>query len=229
MSEQVVYGTTERGNATAIHRNYEYIKRYTKSNGAVYWRCIKYKSFKCKATLMTTADGVVLGKLSSEHTHSGNGATSLATKAVSEMKDKMNDIGATPSSSQGSVAVNLDPHVLMALPKRSLLNRTLQCHRAKHMRRDDGSGCLPPPPKDTNFDVPERFADMILFDSGSGSDRLIMMGCPELLDGLARAKLWLADGTFKVVPTMFFQLYTIHFELTPGTNPVGLYCRNQLS
>src|SRR4029077_132947 len=106
--ERVEYGKSERGNVTVIHRNYEYLKRYVKSNGSTYWRCSKYKSFKCKATLMTTDDGIVLGKVSQDHTHQGNIATCLARKALSEMKDKMSDIGATPASSQGSVAANLD-------------------------------------------------------------------------------------------------------------------------
>ena len=35
---------------------------------------------------------------------------------------------------------------------------------------------------------------------------VIIFGCNELLDGLARATIWLADGTFKVVPEIFFQL-----------------------
>ena len=38
------------------------------------------------------------------------------------------------------------------------------------------------------------FKDMVLYDSGPGDDRMILMGCAELLDGLARADLWLADG-----------------------------------
>ena len=36
------------------------------------------------------------------------------------------------------------------------------------------------------------------------------------LDGLARADLWLVGGTFKVVPTVFFQLYSIHFDFGSG-------------
>ena len=53
---------------------------------------------------------------------------------------------------------------------------------------------------------------------------MLMCGSDDLLDGLARARLWLADGTFKVVNSIFFQLYTIHFELASGNNPVGVYC-----
>ena len=60
--------------------------------------------------------------------------------------------------------------------------------------------------------------------TGSVCDRMIGIRKSVLLDGLARAKLWLADGTFKVVPSIFFQLYTIHFELAPGRNPAVIYC-----
>ena len=75
-----------------------------------------------------------------------------------------------------------------------------------------------------SFTFPDQFQDLILFDSGSGSDRLILLGKRELLDGLAIAKLWLADETFKVVPSLFFQLYTIPFELVPGINFAAVYC-----
>ena len=65
--------------------------------------------------------------------------------------------------------------------------------------------------------------DMVLYDSRPGDDRMILMGCAELLDGLARADLWLADGTFKVVPNVFFQLYSIHFDFRLGIHTLPPY------
>ena len=53
---------------------------------------------------------------------------------------------------------------------------------------------------------------------------MILMVCAELLDGLAQADLWLADGTFKVVLDVFFQLYSIHFDFGSGIHPAALYC-----
>ncbi|KII61414.1 hypothetical protein RF11_12829 [Thelohanellus kitauei] len=50
------------------------------------------------------------------------------------------------------------------------------------------------------------------------------MGDLELLDGLSRATVWLADGTFKVVPTLYFQLYSIHFQYSGAVNPAAVYC-----
>ena len=103
---------------------------------------------------------------------------------------------ATPSSSQAAVSSALDDHVLMALPRKSLLNRTMQRKRQKLNAAANGRALLPPIPVDLTFDVRDIYKEMILFDSRPRQNRLILMGCPELLDRLARADLWLADGTF---------------------------------
>lgn len=56
------------------------------------------------------------------------------------------------------------------------------------------------------------------------NERIIVLGCRELIQGRGVAEIWLADGTFKVVPELFFQLYTIHFQYKSGCNPAALYC-----
>ena len=151
-------------------------------------------------------------------------ATSLARKAVGEMKEHMRTLMATPSSSQASVVANLEDHVLMALPKRATVARCLQRRRAKLALEANNGQAIPAIPVDLNFAIPQHFTDMVLFDSGAGANRIILMGCNELLDGLARSDVWIADGTFKVVPNVFFQLYSIHFTFSAGINPAGLYC-----
>ena len=110
----------------------------------------------------------------------------------------------------------------MALPKKSSLNWSLRRHQQKLLASGDADTGLPPCPTDMGFVIPSRFADFILYDLGAGEDRLIILGCVELLDGLARSSL--ADGTFKVVPSLFFQLYSIHFQFVTGINPAAVYC-----
>ena len=112
----------------------------------------------------------------------------------------------------------------MALSKRSTVNRALQRHRKKRIAKNNGGAALPTLPVDHNFDIPEAFKEMVLFDSGCGEARVIILGNDILLDGLGRADIWLADGTFSVVPTIFFQLYSIHFQFGSGINPAALYC-----
>ena len=77
---------------------------------------------------------------------------------------------------------------------------------------------------DVRFDILTAYTDIVLFDSGPADDRMIMLGCDELLDGLARANLCLAGGTFKVVPNVFFQVYSIHFDFGSAIHPAAVYC-----
>lgn len=96
---------------------------------------------------------MVLSALPPPHTHEGNVVRSKARKAVGEMKDKMSDIGATPSSAQGAVAGPLADYVLMGLPKRATLNRALQRHRKKLAAATNGGVGLPPLPVDRDFNI----------------------------------------------------------------------------
>lgn len=224
MVKQGEYGQSTHGERTFILNGYEYCKHRQTVEGHVVWRCRLARTLKCKANLL--ADGLkVVRQNNEEHNHEANIATALARKAVGEMKKKTTEVLAGPSAIQTSIAATLAPHILMALPKRLSLNRQLRRHKQK--LRDSGMDdeiALPPCPTDLDFDIPPRFADIVLYDSGSGADRLLLLGCPELLPGFSRSSTWLADGTFKVVPSLFFQLYSIHFQFVEGISPAAIYC-----
>jgi len=112
---------------------------------------------------------------------------------------------------------------LVPWSQRETMARTLQRARKKATTAAGGIP-LPPIPSDVRFKKPNAFTDMVLFDSGPTDDQLIMLGCDELLDGLARATLWLADGTFKVVQDVFFQLYSIQLDFGSRIHPAAIYC-----
>jgi len=114
---------------------------------------------------------------------------------------------------------------LMALPKRATMSKALWRHRKKVTDAANGDTPLTAIPKYLLFVISKNFADIVVFDSGPGDNRLILISCLNLLDGLAKAPMWLADGTFKVVPiSVFFQLYTIHFAFDNGVCPAVIYC-----
>ena len=52
--------------------------------------------------------------------------------------------------------------------------------------------------------------DFLLHDSKNGKQRFFMYATKKNLKQLKECKLWFADGTFKCVPTILHQLYTIH-------------------
>jgi len=118
------------------------------------------------------------------------------------MKNKITDLTVAPSSLQAAVMSELPDDTLMALPRRATVSKALRRHRKKVTYAANGDTPLPAIPKDLLFDIPESFADIVVFDSGPGDNRLIIIpvSCLELLDELARAPMWLADGTVTVVP-----------------------------
>ena len=89
---------------------------------------------------------------------------------------------------------------------------------------NNGGNVFPPIPSERTFAISDQFDDMVLHDSGPRDNRIILTGCTELVDGLARAEVWLADGTFKVAPSIFVQLYSVHFDFGSWINPAALYC-----
>ena len=217
------FGMTKRGKRTLIYNGFEFWKKHVNQDDETLWRCCKRERFHCKATVKTAFDRII-GKSDPLHTHSGNAANALARQAVGKMKEIMTQNIATPSASQGAVVVNLDGHVQMALPKRASLSRVLRRHRQIESMIANNGAALPPLPTDKDFIIPPRFRQNLLHDSGTGESRILVFGDVQLVTALGRATLWLADGTFKVVPGLFYQLYSIHFDSTGGVHPTALYC-----
>ena len=93
--------------------------------------------------------------------------------------------------------------VLSRLPK--------NCTQERRIRRLRQNIHGPPAtPHDRTFPIPPEYQDLVLFDSGSEDLlRIIALGHNDLIRVLS-GELYFGDGTFSVVPEMFFQLYTIH-------------------
>src|SRR4051812_26086014 len=104
---EAIFDCTVRGQRTVIYRGFEYWKKRDYVNGTTAWRCREFQHLQCKASLVTSVSRIVSNRLP-DHTHEGNIATALAptalrANAVGEMKDRMTEVLATPSSSQASV------------------------------------------------------------------------------------------------------------------------------
>ena len=90
------------------------------------------------------------------------------------------------------------------MPKQSSLARNLLNHRK------DGNL---PNPTTINVDIPEKYSQLVLHDSGvDDPDRILVLGDKELLVELNKDTIY-GDGTFDKVPNMFYQLYTWHAKV----------------
>ena len=107
--------------------------------------------------------------------------------------------------------------VQLSLPSRAALNRTL--NRQKQ-------NLVPSLPiiKDRHFIIPTEYSDFCLFDSVVMDPiRIIVFDDRDNVHALrVQNFLWLCDGTFKICPMQFYQLYTIHIQIF-GFYPPCLY------
>jgi hypothetical protein len=70
-----------------------------------------------------------------------------------------------------------------------------------------------PNPTTINFDIPEKYSQLVLHDSGvDDPHRILVLGDTELLVKLNKDTIY-GDGTFDKVPNTSYQLYTWHAKV----------------
>ena len=61
-------------------------------------------------------------------------------------------------------------------------------------------------------------SDFLIRDSNIGQDRILLFTTIANIRYLEQSAFWIMDGTFKTVPTIFRQLYTIHGSIGGNDN-----------
>ena len=100
---------------------------------------------------------------------------------------------------------------------------------ARSVRRIHYKACgAPPVPTSVcGFDIPQEFQvigssqeQFLQFDSGMDDEkRILIFATQSGLNDLCNFQNWATDGTFKVSPTIFYQLQTIHIHLEHTSVP----------
>ena len=202
------WGTSQKGQTRIILDGHEFQKkRDTKTT--THWRCSKWRSYKCPKTLITSGSNII--SQSNEHSHELNTGRSEARQLVQQMKETVRS-QLNPVNSQIIAAslqlVQDEKATQLSLPSRSALTRTLN--------RSKQTTSLPTiATDDRHFEIPDRFKQFCLFDSGKqDTERILIFGDLENLNALKLYnKTWLVDGTFKICPSQFYQLYTVHIQI----------------
>lgn len=193
----------QRGNTVLTYLGFEYNKfRENNITNVVTWRCRQYKSSRCKAFIKTN-EGNIVGAPST-HSHDSCPQKANANIAMRKMKERIKHVGATPRNVIGNELIGLTNDVLAHLPKQSSITRNLLRHK---------KGDHLPNPNTPDFQIPEKYANLILHDSGiEDPDRILAIGDLDLMQTLDGNTIY-GDGTFDKVPKMFFQLYTLHAKV----------------
>lgn len=203
------YGISNKGGQTIIYKGFEFVRHRETATGTIHWRCAKFRTLRCRSLLHTRDNNII--REPSDHCHANRTFEAAAHKVANQMKMEMSHPGATARSVIADNLVNVSDGIKICLPKKSSLTRRLNGSKAKTL------GNVPANPNNKNFEIPEKYANWIIHDSGADDpERIILIGHKTLLDLLVVNDFWLADGTFKVVPEIYYQLYSIHVQYESG-------------
>jgi hypothetical protein len=151
-----------------------------------------------------------------KHSHAVDWGEVKAHEAVTELKKAAK---AAPHELPAKLLEDLknavDEETAVALPKSRSLHRFVQRNQVK----DRGTV---PRTFDSTIELPSSLRyvngeDWLLADIGSGNQRQLIFATQDGLRLLARSSYWIADGTFKSVPRMARQLYSVHARTNNNT------------
>lgn len=208
-----------------VHQHYLYTKRrVSKNSRKIYWRCEKRNI--CNSTIVTNADlhgGIEVLKNARRHTHEPDVTESARQRIMSNVREDARERpNVPPVAVLQDHLVNVDSEVLAALPERQAMLRNVNRYQnagRPPIPQSLASLVILPPYNETLSGEP-----FLRFDSGQDDpDRILIFTTNAGLKDLARSRILVSDGTFKTVPDVFYQLYTLHGEVMGKLYPL-VYC-----
>ncbi|CAF1103796.1 unnamed protein product [Rotaria sp. Silwood1] len=200
---------TIKGKPIFEHQGYLYIFNKESSNKVI-WCCRNYRHNNCRGRLHTINDQVVqtVGEHNHEPNHSSGEIIEARTKMTYAAKQTVN----TTHDIVADGVSKLSDHAVASLPNLKNIKRTVRRIRQKHQN---------PFPLPTNRDSlvidplfmkTNRNRTFLQFDSGPIDQRMLIFTTKKQLKILENGNYIYLDGTFDVVPELYFQLYTIHVK-----------------
>lgn len=108
----------------------------------------------------------------------------------------------------------MQPSNMNKFPKIESIKRMIRNHKSVGIENCGKPTCA------AEIVIPEKYLTtlkgkpFLMYDSGFGDkERIIIYGTVKFLSILNQSSSWICNGTFKVAPDLFFQLYTIHAEI----------------
>lgn len=180
-----------------------------KTEQSSYWKCDKWRQLSCKGRGVL-ANGSFETK--TEHNHEGNPTKLQVTKTVNEIKERAIKSRDTPQTIIAGMSATLSDAACSSFPTLNSIRRTI------HNARMKDNACPSLPKTTSELVIPEKYkktskGDNFLIYDNNEYERIIIFGTKSNVARLEKSKQWCVDGTFKTVPVLFSQLFTIHGEV----------------
>ncbi|XP_041372748.1 uncharacterized protein LOC121386019 [Gigantopelta aegis] len=208
--------TSNRGCPKLCYEGHSYTKNGTNKT-TLRWECSQRRTRSCKGAVVTDLQVENVLRVTN-HSHDADVASVQANKLKENLKAKAATTRGTPGQLISDTTLFTTVDVRAALGNTDALKRTLRRQKAKHHPKNPSSTANLTIDDDcttTGGDNPRPF---LFYDNGADSrSRMLVFGSDTALQHLAKADIWMMDGTFDVAPHIFAQLYVIRAPLDDGS------------
>ncbi|POG75212.1 hypothetical protein GLOIN_2v1770416, partial [Rhizophagus irregularis DAOM 181602=DAOM 197198] len=199
---------SNKGNNKINVRGYLMVKERNRE-AIFYWCCAKRKSEGCKGRAVTTlCNNLHYLRSCTDHNHAPQASDAGVAKLTAQIKRQASETRDKPAKIIQDNIISIPEEIHPYIPSPNALRRTISRVRKSEM---------PPQPQNiTEINIPESLCHtlhgniFLVKDYMVGQERILLFTTRENIQHLANALFWIMDGTFKTVPTIFHQMYTIH-------------------
>ncbi|CAF3392651.1 unnamed protein product [Rotaria socialis] len=179
-----------------------------KDSDKVIWCCRNYRHGQCRGRLHTINNQVI--QIIGDHNHEPSSSDGQVAAARTRMSDSAKQSCLTTHTIVADAVSKLSDNAISSLPNLQNLKRNVR----KIRQRSQNPLSLPTTRDsiviDPQYTITARDRTFLHFDSGSIDQRILIFSTKKQLKILENANYIYLDGTFSVVPELYFQLYTIH-------------------
>lgn len=154
-----------------------------------------------------------------DHKHPADPSKLEIVAARNSLKRKAADSVASTSVIVSEVLRGTSALAVPGLPLVATMKRSVRLYRSAHVG--------PTPKSVSDFVIPEEYKRtldgdnfLLVDDTMEDGGRIVVFGTEKNLDILRSCGFWMADGTFKVAPEIFYQIYTIHGLISGESIPL---------
>lgn len=184
------------------------------TDDCIYWKCEEFKT-KCRGRVIDRGNKLIK---KGDHIHPGRPEQVEVRQSLSEIRESARKTEHPPQLIISTVCANVHERTQTLLPSISSMKRTVRNIRAKGNHYPAAPSSLGELQIPDDYRVTSNGTMFLLYDS-EDEERIIIFGTQKLMQLLKDASVWYIDGTFKTVPQLFYQLYTIHIKVGNAVVP----------
>jgi MULE transposase domain/FLYWCH zinc finger domain len=186
-------------------------------NDSHYWCCEKRVALQCNGRATTKlVEGQHCLQNVSDHNHAAEASRVNVIKTVNTLKGRASETSEPPAQIIQTVSTSISHEIHPYLPSRDALRQSINRIRSSDLPTEPDSlgGLIIPEDLTKTLDGSE----FLVRDSVIDEDRILLFTTIVNVRYLEQSSFWIMDGTFKTVPTIFRQLYTIHGRVGGNEN-----------